>query len=156
MNPWYAAKALPIRVSPDIRGGFDIGFDDRIPEEMRAELRRFVVWVEKNFPVPVPLWVDFEYKHYLMSRSKKRMGYLFYHSDFAEWPVFNSLDDMPIIRLPVRTEHSTLEEILFSFIEAITCYFIWLSNGYAQDAHPLPDGDDAEEILQAYLHHNPT
>ena len=58
-------------------------------------------------------------------------------------------DDIPLIRLPVRTEHSTIEEILSSFIEAITDYYAWLCNemyeGYT------PNEDDVEEILQAYL-----
>ena len=49
----------------------------------------------------------------------------------------------------MRTEHSTMEEILTSFIEAITDYYAWLCNemyeGYT------PNEDEVEEILQAYL-----
>ena len=82
------------------------------------------------------------------------MGYLFYWAEFSEYPRFENSSDMPVIRLPVRTEHSTIEEILTSFIQAVTCYFIWLSNAYEPDNFPLPDDDHVEEILQAYLQRN--
>ena len=105
--------------------------------------------MENNYRIPITLWVDFEYNHYLISRSGKRVGYLFYWADFSSYPTFSRCEDIPEIRLPVRTEHSTIEEILTSFIEAITDYYAWLCNeiyeGYT------PNEDEVEEILQAYL-----
>ncbi len=148
-NIWYKAKQVTIHTSKDIAGNFDIGFDNEIPEAIRTELKNFVSWVEKNFNIPITLWVDFEYKHYLKDRQGKTVGYLFYWSDFNNYPVFESIDDVPEIRLPVRTEHSTKEEILISFIEAITCYFAWLCNEICEDY--IPDENDVEEILQEYL-----
>lgn len=150
-HPWYAAKSLPLQVAPHIRGDFSYGFDDRIPEETRRELLAFISWVEGNFPVPVTLWVDFEYRHYLMTRDKKRAGYLFYWADFSSWPVFDKEEDIPSIRLPVRREHWSMEEILFSFIEAITCYYVWLANGLTPEDDYKPPETEVEEILQAYL-----
>ena len=148
-NPWYAAKRIKLEVSPDIHPGFDIGFDENIPEETRAEIRAFISWVENHFYLPITLWVNFEYKHYLFRRDRKRVGYLFYWSDFDTYPVFNQRDNIPIIRLPVRTEYSTIEEILASFIEAITCYFAWLTNTMTEGFDP--DESHVEEILQEYL-----
>lgn len=148
-NIWLAAQKVIIHTADDITGNFDIGFDECIPEETRAELRSFMNWVEDNYHLPVTLWVDFEYKHYLIRRNGKRAGYLFYWSDFSTYPNFENIQDIPQIRLPVRMEHSTMEEILSSFIEAICCYFAWICNtisvGY------MPDESDVEEILQAYL-----
>lgn len=112
-------------------------------------MRKFVSWVEAHFNIPVTLWVDFEYKHYLLDCNKKRVGYLFYWSDFEPYPVFKEGDDIPIIRLPVRIEHSTLEMILASFIEAISCYYAWISNMITEDY--TPDENEVDEILQAYL-----
>ena len=90
--------------------------------------------VESNYRIPVTLWVDFEYNHYLISRSGKRVGYLFYWADFSTYPMFDNAEDIPQIRLPVRTEHSTIEEILASFIEAITDYYrINLGNNPIKD-----------------------
>ena len=54
-----------------------------------------------------------------------------------------------MIELPVRTECWTMEEILASFIEAITCYFAWLTNQMQEGFRPDPD--QVEEILQMYL-----
>lgn len=147
---WVKAQSLELTVSENILPEFNIGFDKRIPKEVEQELRAFVAWIEQNYRIPITLWVDFSYNHYLVSRSGKRVGYLFYWSDFSAYPEFNNMDDIPQIRLPVRTEHSTIEEILTSFIEAITDYYAWLCNemcdGYTADE------DDVWEILRTYLH----
>ena len=42
-----------------------------------------------------------------------------------------------------------MEEILASFIEAISSYFAWILNIIPDGYHP--DSDDTEEILQEYL-----
>lgn len=148
-NVWYKSKQASIQTSKEIIGNFDIGFDDEMPEKIRKDLKNFISWVEKNFNIPITLWVDFEYKHYLKDRNGKQVGYLFYWSDFTTYPVFDNINDIPEIRLPVRTEKSTLEEVLTSFIEAITCYFAWICNEISEDY--LPDENDVEDILQEYL-----
>ena len=66
---WRRAEQPAIQTAPSVKGGFDIGFDRQIPVSVQAELRRFVAWAESKFSFPVPLWVDFEYKHYLVSRE---------------------------------------------------------------------------------------
>ena len=146
---WSKAQTLQLQVSKEISPGFDIGFDKRIPKDVQEELRAFVEWIEGNYSFPITLWVDFEYNHYLISRDGRRVGYLFYWADFATYPVFDNKEDIPQIRLPVRTEHSTIEEILTSFIEAISNYYAWLSNEIMEDYQF--DEDEVEEILQAYL-----
>lgn len=146
---WTKAQSVKLQVADHILPEFSIGFDKRIPKEVEQELCSFVKWVERNYRVPITLWVDFEYNHYLVSGKGKRVGYLFYWADFSSYPVFDHIEDIPQIRLPVRTEHSTMEEILSSFIEAITMYYAWICNemyeGYAFDEN------EVEEILQEYL-----
>ena len=146
---WNRVKDVNIRTSPDIVGNFDIGFDRKIPEETKDALMRFVYWVEDHFYLPVTLWVDFKYNHYLIDRNGKRVGYRFYWADFTSYPEFNNPDDIPVIELPVRLENWTIEEILTSFIEAITQYFAWLTNTITDDTKP--DEGEVEEVLQAYL-----
>ena len=149
MNIWEEAKGITIQTSEDIVGNFSMGFDKRIPEDVKDALARFAYWVEDNYPLPVTLWVDFKYNHYLVNENKQRVGYKFYWVDFESFPVFDNWDDLPVIELPVRTEHYTMEEILASFIEAITCYFAWLTNTIGDDYQP--ESDVVEEILQAYF-----
>ena len=146
---WNRARELPIKTGPEIVGGFDIGFDSKIPEETKDALVQFVYWVEDRFSVPVTLWVDFKYNHYLMDRNGKRAGYRFYWADFKNYPHFDDPDDIPVIELPVRTERWSMEDILRSFIQAISLYYTWLENEIT--AESTPDADEAEEILQAYL-----
>lgn len=146
---WNKAKAIEIQTGPDIVGEFSIGFDSKIPESTKDALIDFVCWAEDHFHFPVTLWVDFKYNHYLISRSGKRVGYKFYWADFENYPVFDNPDDIPVIELPVRTEHYTMEEILISFIEGICQYYTWLSNGAVSDYSPRIE--ETEEVLQAYL-----
>ena len=42
---WERAKSLSIQTSPEIVGGFDVGFDERIPEQTKDKLMDFVYWV---------------------------------------------------------------------------------------------------------------
>jgi len=147
-NLWLRAKDTHIQTSEDIVPGFHIGFDNRISEDTKNELRKYVKWIEDNFNIPITLWVDFEYKHYLLGKDGKRVGYLFYWADFSAYPVFLNKEDIPIIRLPVRTEYSTIGEILVSFTEAITDYFAWVCNEIS-DGYEACEAD-VEEVLQAY------
>ena len=145
---WKKAQIVELDISKNIVPGFDIGFDKRISDDIEKEMRSFVKWMEDNYRIPITLWVDFEYSHYLIRRDGKRVGYLFYWADFSSYPVFENKDDIPQIRLPVRTEYSSIKEILTSFIEAITDYYAWICNEieiYEQNEN------DVEEILQAYL-----
>ena len=145
---WKKAQIVELDISKNIVPGFDIGFDKRISDDIEKEMRSFVKWMEDNYRIPITLWVDFEYSHYLIRRDGKRVGYLFYWADYSSYPVFENKNDIPQIRLPVRTEYSSIKEILTSFIEAITDYYAWICNEieiYEQNEN------DVEEILQAYL-----
>ena len=146
---WNRAKKIQIQTASEIVGNFDIGFDSKIPEGTKDALMRFVYWVEDNFYLPVTLWVDFKYNHYLLDRNGNRVGYRFYWADFESYPVFTNPDDIPVVELPVRTERWTIEEILTSFIEAISQYYAWLANAITDDTQP--DAYEVEEVLQAYL-----
>ena len=146
---WKKAQSLKLCIPENILPEFNIHFDQGIPNDIQTELRAFVNWIEQNYLIPITLWVDFEYKHYLVRHDGKRVGYLFYWADFANYPHFDRNDGFPQIRLPVRTEHSSIEEILSSFIEAITDYYAWICN----EIHEwyAANENDVEEILQAYL-----
>ena len=63
---WKKAQTVELQVSENILPEFNIGFDKRITKEVEQELRSFVNWFESNYRIPITLWVDFEYKHYLI------------------------------------------------------------------------------------------
>lgn len=148
-NVWDKAQSVKLNVSESISPLFNIFFDKKIPQEVKVELLNFVNWVENNYAIPITLWVDFEYKHYLVRRDGKRVGYLFYWSDFSNYPNFYNKNDIPYIRLPVRTEHWSIEEIISSFIEAIFDYYAWICNEIHEDYSI--NNADVEELLQKYL-----
>jgi hypothetical protein len=145
---WNRAKNLEIQTGPEIVGGFSLGFDRRIPEEIREELTRFVYWVEDYFSVPVTLWVDFKHKHYLLDENKKWTPYRFYWVDYESLANFDSFDDIPVIELAARGEKQTLNVLLSSLIDAISHYYAWLSG---EDMKKFqPDQALTEEILRKY------
>ncbi len=148
-NVWDKAQSVKLNVTENISPLFNIYFDKKIPQDIKNELISFVNWVENNYSIPITLWVDFEYKHYLIRRDGKRVGYLFYWSDFSDYPNFDNEDDIPYIRLPVRTEQWSIEEILSSFIEAIFDYYAWICNEIHEDY--ILNENNIEEVLQKYL-----
>ncbi|MBQ3547226.1 MAG: hypothetical protein IJA44_01970 [Clostridia bacterium] len=148
-NVWDKAQSVKLNVTENISPLFNICFDKKIPQDIKNELISFVNWVENNYSIPITLWVDFEYKHYLIRRDGKRVGYLFYWSDFSDYPNFDNENDIPYIRLPVRTEQWSIEEILTSFIEAIFDYYAWICNEIHEDY--ILNENNIEEVLQKYL-----
>ena len=148
-NVWDKAQSVKLNVAENISPLFNIYFDKKIPQDIKNELISFVNWVENNYSIPITLWVDFEYKHYLIGRDGKRVGYLFYWSDFSDYPNFDNENDIPYIRLPVRTEQWSIEEIISSFIEAIFDYYAWICNEIHEDY--AINNADVEELLQKYL-----
>ncbi len=147
-NVWKQAQTVFLQVADNIKPEFDIGFDEKIPDSVKEEMRNFVIWVESNYNIPITLYVDFEYRHYLISKEKERVGFLFYWADFSTYPVFENKEDIPAIRLPVRTERSSIDEILGSFIEAITYYYAWVCNELNDNFEV--DCDIVDEILDEY------
>jgi hypothetical protein len=103
-NVWHNAKDIQIQTSQEIAGGFSLGFDDKLPEETKAALTDFAYWVEDHYPMPVTLWVDFKYNHYLLDECKQRVPYKFYWVDFENYPVFLKEEDIPVIELAAREE----------------------------------------------------
>ena len=146
MNVWEGSYELRIQTGPDIVGGFSIGFDEQIPEETKDRLMHYAHWVEDHYHMPVTLWVDFEYKHYLRNEDGTQTGYRFYCVPFVTFPVFENEPDIPVIRLPVRMEKQTMREMLSSFTEAITKYFQWLSN----EKDFKPDAATVEVVMDTY------
>jgi hypothetical protein len=143
-NPhiWDRSHELNIQTGPDIVGGFSIGFDDGISEETKDQLMHYAHWVEDHYHMPVTLWVDFEYKHYLRQENGKKTNYRFYCVDFVTFPVFTQEPDIPVIRLPVR---GNIEAVLAAFTEAITLYFTWLAN-----EKPTSDPATVKAVMDTY------
>ena len=52
---WENAQNVKIEKPDEINTGFNIGFDEKIPEETKTELRNFVSWIEENFNIPITI-----------------------------------------------------------------------------------------------------
>ena len=147
-NLWERAKELSVQTGSEIVGGFDVGIDQRIGEDVADALMGLVYWVEDHFSVPVTLWVDVKDNHYLIDPEGKRTGYRFYWVDYESLDQFDNFDDIPVIELAARSEKQTVDRIITAFIEAVSCYFAWLSG---MDMNSFrPDKKLTEEILAAY------
>lgn len=127
-NVWFEAQKLQLNISSNIKPGFDYSFDKNVKKDIKAEMLSFMKWIEDSYGIPITIRIDFLYKNYLINRSKRRVGFSFYWSDFVDYPLFYNTYDIPIIELPVRADSWSIDEILTSFIEAMTYYYCWLLN----------------------------
>ena len=151
-NIWQQVKMKDWPVHPGIRQEIDFGFDKEIPEDDRECFRTFVAWAEEHFVFPVTLWIDFKYRHYLFSRERKQMGYLLYTAHDKNPLDVTDEEDIPIADVPVRRERWRFDEIMYSLIECITDYYLWLLGRQDDDVNDYTE--DMEEVLalyQAYL-----
>jgi len=145
-NVWLESKNIQLNISSNIKSGFDYGFDKGIKKDVKSEMLSFMKWIEITYSVPITIWIDFQYKNYLLTRTKKRVGFRFYWNDFVDYPSFYNSTEIPIIELAVKADSWKLDEILTSFIEAMTYYYCWLLNIDFIDC----DLEFADSILEEY------
>ena len=138
---WNKAKAIRFQTGPEIVGGFDVGFDPKVPAETLDRILDFIYWVEDHFELPITLWVDLKFKKYLLGDDRIRADYKFYCVEFTDYPNFTNPDDIPVIELAVNRP---VADILFSLTEAISRYYAWLTKT------PISNNEPAE-ILQEYF-----
>ena len=147
-NLWALVKNRDWPVVPGVRREIDFGFDREIGEEYRERFRDFIAWAEAHFVFPVTLWIDFRYRHYLVNREHRRMGYIIYFKPDVRPEMLTDEDDMPVADVPVRREHWLFDEILYSLIECITEYYLWLLDRQTESVND--HADDVLEILNLY------
>ena len=147
-NLWALVKNRDWPVVPGVRREIDFGFDREIGEEYRERFRDFIAWAEAHFVFPVTLWIDFRYRHYLVNREHRCMGYIIYFKPDVRPEMLTDEDDMPVADVPVRREHWLFDEILYSLIECITEYYLWLLDRQAESVND--HADDVLEILSLY------
>lgn len=145
---WNQIKDINIVLSSNLKNEFTCKFDSKVPEEMKSKLLQFVGWVEKTYGLKTPVYVQFEQKNYVLTEDRERVGYLFYWADFDNYPNFDDEEDIPVIVLPVKDEQWTYEEIIGSFVEALTDYYAWCLN--IIEDYEL-DEEEVEEIAESYL-----
>ena len=150
-NVWAQVKHRDWPIVPGVRREIDFGFDREIDEEYRERFRDFFAWAEANFVFPVTLWIDLRHRHYLVNREHQRMGYIIYFKPDARPEELTDEDDMPVAYVPVRRERWHFDEILYSLIECITEYDLWLLD--RQNESVIDHADDVLEILNLYKAH---
>ena len=147
-NIWNQIKNKQIlNCNLEIKKEFITYFDKKINEELKTKLLSFITWVEDIYGLQCPIYIDFEYKNYLYTRERKRVGYLFYWDDFKDYPNIISNEDLPVIVLPVKDDYYTFEEIIGSFVEALTDYYKWCLNIEMKEI----DNKETDIILNEYF-----
>ncbi len=146
---WDKAKSVKLNVDDNIEGNLNIYFDSKIPVALKERLTDIVEWLESNYSFPITLYVDFEYKSYLISRQNKRVGYLFHFWEFDDYPNFDDDESVPEIRLAVKEDKTGFEGITVSFFTAISYYFAWILH---EDLYKYNvDDDEVDYMVTKYL-----
>jgi len=147
-NVWQQVKMKDWPVHPGMRREIDFGFDREIPEEDRERYRTFFAWAEEHFVFPITLWIDLRYRHYLLSREKKHVGYNIYFNPDIPLQDVTDAADIPVADVPVRREKWYFDEIMYSLIECITEYHLCLLGRGDEDINDY--AADTQEILDLY------
>ena len=150
MKIWQEIKNLQIKTSDDVVTGLDYKYDKSINDETVLELEKFNAYLLKKYQFPICLVIDFVDKYYLVTPENRQSGYIFSYDDVTTYPDFSNIQFYPYVKLPVKgyNEKWTKEEILSSYIEAITDYFAWLLGKINEEYY---DEEEIYEILDEYL-----
>ena len=119
-----------------------------IDREVKQNILNFMDFIESEYSLKTPLNIDFFDKDYLVDRTGKKVGYIFYWLDLKKYPNIYSEDEFPSIELPVSKNKWSVDEILTSFIEALSMYYAWCLN----IMHDNYEVDDSlvDSILKEY------
>jgi hypothetical protein len=107
-NVWQQVKQRDWPVHPGMRREIDFGFDREIPEDDRERYRTFFAWAEAHFVFPITLWVDLRYRHYLLSRERKPVGYNIYFNPDIPLQDVTDEEDIPDALYRLRTVYPYL------------------------------------------------
>lgn len=148
MNIWKEAQKVKLNITFECKYEFDISFDDDINREVKKNLTNLMNFIETHYSLKTPLYVEFINKEYIIDKTGKKVGYIFYWDDFKNYPNIYNEEQLPNIELPVNNNKWTVDEILTSFIEALTMYFAWCLN-IINDGYNV-DNSLVDSILEEY------
>ena len=128
MNIWKEAKTVNLNIVFECEYNFIVENKGDIDKEVKQNLLNFMTFIEEEYSLKTPLNIEYINKDYLLDRTGKKVGYIFYWSDFKNYPNIYSEDELPNIELPVSKGKWSVDEILTSFIEALSMYYAWCLN----------------------------
>lgn len=153
MNVWKEAKKVNINITFDCVCEFKFELDENINKIVKKELANFMDFIESTYPLKTPIIVSFYNRDKLIDRNGKKVGFIFYWSDFKNYPNIYTEDDLPIIELPVNNDKWSMDEIITSFIEALTMYWAWCLNIMSDEY--ITDNSLVDSILMEYRRQYP-
>ena len=68
-----------------------------IDRKVKQNLLNFMDFIESEYSLKTPLHIEFFNKDYLIDRTGKKAGYIFYWPDFKKYPNIYSEDEFPSI-----------------------------------------------------------
>lgn len=149
MSIWNKTNEIKLNLEIDVKPGFYMWYDENVNEEMKKRLDDFVNWVYNNYNVMTPVYINCVNEDYVTCENDEtEQGYIFNWGDFDNYPNVRNEEICPVIELPVKEDKWSFEDILFSLMEAISCYFAWCLNKI--DTFTV-DEEEINNILNKYL-----
>ncbi len=103
-------------------------------------------FIESEYSLKTPLNIEFFDNDYLVDRTGK-VGYIFYWRTLKTIQIY-SKDELPSIELTISKNKWNVDEILTSFIEALSMYYTWCLNTMHDNYESIDSLVDA--ILKEY------
>lgn len=150
MGIWNRTKEIKLNLEIDVKPGFYMWYDENVNDEMKNKLDDFVNWVYNNYNVSTPVYINCINENFVKCDDDDdvEQGYVFQWANFDDYPNLHNDETCPVIELPVKEEIWSFEDILFSLMEAISCYFAWCLNEI--DTFTI-DEEEINTILDKYL-----
>ena len=148
MNIWKEAKKVHLNITFECSYKFIVETNGDIDREVKQNILNFMDFIESEYSLKTPLNIELFDKDYLVDRTGKKVGYIFYWPDFKKYPNIYSEDEFPSIELPVSKNKWSVDEILTSFIEALSMYYAWCLN-IMHDNYEV-DNSLVDAILKEY------
>lgn len=148
MNILEEAKQKEIKLGKECEVGFDVYYDDDIPDNTRMELDNFLNFFEEKYPLKTKFFIDFLNEDYVLGEDDTEQGYLFNWINFEKYPEFNDDENAPVLKVPAKLGTWEMVDILWSLVQGLVNYYAWVCNKLDTDYY-LSD-DEIEEILNEF------
>ena len=148
MNILEEAKFKNIELGKECEVGFDVYYDEDIPDSTRMELDNFLNFFEEKYPLKTKFFIDFLNEDYVLGEDDTEQGYLFNWINFENYPKFDNDEDAPVLKVPAKLGEWEMVDILWSLVQGLTNYYAWVCDKLDTD-YALSD-DEIEELLNDF------
>ena len=142
-------KYVNIELGKECEVGFDVYYEDDVPDNTRMVLDNFLNFFEEKYPLKTKFFIDFTNEDSVTGEDGSEQGYLFNWTNFSNYPKFEDDEEAPILTVPVKLGNWEITDILWSLVQGLVHYYAWICNRLDTD-YSLTDKEIENIIVEFY------